>query len=97
MIGCGLQILITVILVTIVHRFVMNQIVGLVPIVFGLFSSLNGWAASKFYVLFNGTSWFKFTFLASVTYPLIMITCIFVISKSNSNFFGFNSNNPLHR
>lgn len=58
----------------------MNKILGLLPIVFGLFSCLNGWAASQFYVLFHGTSWVKFTFIASVTYPLFVLLSLYAIT-----------------
>lgn len=56
----------------------------------GIFSFINGWASSKFYLVFNGSSWLNLTLIASCGYPLLFILQYILIDKSDSSLLQIN-------
>lgn len=64
-----------------------SQILGVVPLIYGIFAGINGWSASKLYLCFNGSSWIYLTLISAIMFPAVTMIILMVLSLCDDRFF----------
>ena len=68
-VGTGLQLAMTLITASLLEVVLGNQILGVMPLIYGVYAGVNGYFSSQIYLVFNGTNWVKLTALSALAFP----------------------------